>query len=694
MKLLGERDVRGEARLDHRVVEVAHEGVAVEVERVREVAQIVAVQRSGHLKQRGLNLVVAALALRREQGARLELARGAEHRDVLPDHLHAAILLQQGADGRHEASAERAERVGEDDERDIAERVAGDGVGRVRDPTAECGDRRALRRVQLLVGAGVRAEQGLLRGGPSERRSERKAKGEQQAASAHRASGRLPGWEKAVMAPLHGVMEAGGGGGVRGRRLISAAGAAAMLLAAGALPACSTLQSVQQTFIGGPPQGGSVPRLRGFIGAAVADEPQAALAGREVLALGGTAADAAVAIGMMLTVTLPSRAGLGGGGACLAYDPRKSGAGGGRPEAIMFVPIAPSAPGPETDRPASVPMVARGLFLLQARYGTQPFEALVSPAERLARLGTPVSRALADDIALVAGPLSADPDARAIFAPNGIPLAAGANLVQPDLAVTLAQLRATGVGDLYQGPLADRFVQGVRVAGGGLLVDDLRKALPKATGPITVRAGRDQVAFLPPPADGGLAAAAAFRVLRANPTDIAAAQAVALATASRWRAGGETAETILAHPVTGGASLPALPASTSFVTLDRNGEAVACVETMDNLFGTGRIAQGTGVVLAASPKAVPPPLLSAALAWNDNIEAFRAEVAGSGQEGAALAVADGMANALRSRGPLPAPVPDPGRANAIACWRYLPDSPGTCSWAVDSRSSGLAEAGD
>ena len=495
------------------------------------------------------------------------------------------------------------------------------------------------------------------------------------------------------MAPVRGMMEAGRGGVVRGRRLISAIRATAMLVAAGALPACSTLQSVKQTFIGGPPQGGAAQRLRGFIGAVVADEPQAALAGREVLALGGSAADAAVAVGMMLTVTLPSRAGLGGGGACLAYDPRKSGAGGGRPEAILFLPIAPSAPGPESDRPASVPMVARGLFLLQARYGMQPFESLVAPAERLARLGTPVSRALADDIALVAGPLSADPDARAIFTPNGVPLAAGANLVQPDLAVTLAQLRATGVGDLYQGQLAARFVQGAGIAGGGLQVDDLRKALPTATAPITVRAGRDQVAFLPPPADGGLAAAAAFRVLRANLGDIAGAQATALAAAARWRAGGATAETILAQPATGGGVLPALPASTGFATLDRNGDAVACVETMDNLFGTGRIAPGTGVVLAASPKAVPPPLLAAAIAWNASVQAFRAEVAGSGQEGAALAVADGMVNALRSRSPMPAPVPDPGRANAIACWRYLPDSEGSCGWKVDPRSSGLAEAG-
>ncbi len=506
--------------------------------------------------------------------------------------------------------------------------------------------------------------------------------------------GRLPGWAKAVMAPLRGGMEADRGEVVRGRGLISAVRATAMLLAAGALPACSTLQNVKQTFIGGPPQGGEPVRLRGFIGAAVADEPQAALAGREVLALGGTAADAAVAIGMMLAVTLPSRAGLGGGGACLAYDPRRTGPGNGRPEAILFLPIAPSVPGPESDRPASVPMIARGLFLLQARYGTQPFESLVAPAERLARLGTPVSRALADDIALVAGPLSTDPAARAIFVPNGAPLAVGANLVQPDLAVTLAQLRTTGVGDLYQGQLAARFVQATQVAGGGLQADDLRKALPTTAAPIVVRAGRDQVAFLPAPADGGLAAAAAFRVLRANPNDTASAQATALAAAARWRVGGATAEAILAQPATGGGALPALPASASFATLDRNGEAVACAVTMDNLFGTGRIAPGTGIVLAASPKAVPPPLLAAAIAWNDNVQGFRAEVAGSGQEGAALAVADGIANALRSRGPMPAPVPDPGRANAIACWRYLPDSPGSCGWATDPRGKGFAAAGN
>ena len=455
--------------------------------------------------------------------------------------------------------------------------------------------------------------------------------------------------------------------------------------------ACGTLTSVKNTFLGGSDTGGEPERLTGFIGVAIADEPRAALAGREVLSVGGTAGDAAVAMGFMLAVTLPSRAGLGGGGACIAYNPSRNGPGGGNAEAFVFPPTAPASPAPGSDRPAAIPMLARGLFALHARYGKVPFESLIAPAEQAARFGVPASRALLRDLAVVAGPLASDPNARAVFAPNGSFIGEGSTLSQPDLGATLSQLRTAGVGDLYQGTLARRLEQASRLAGGGLTVAEMRGALPRTGAPLTVRAGRDYVAWTPPPADGGLAAAAAFQVLQAG-GDVGTAQARALGAAARWRSSGGDPLAVLASGASGG-SISTLPASAGFSVLDRDGNSVACTVTMNNLFGTGRIAPGTGILLAAAVRPEIAPLLAAGIAWNPNVRGFRAAVTGTGQEGAALAAAAAMNNTLRTNAAMPAAVPEPGRANVISCSRYLPDSEGSCSWAVDPRGAGLAAAG-
>jgi gamma-glutamyltranspeptidase/glutathione hydrolase len=86
----------------------------------------------------------------------------------------------------------------------------------------------------------------------------------------------------------------------------------ACVLALGMLVAsCSALTSVKDTMLG-TSSGGPI---EGFLGGVAADEPRAVLAGRQVLASGGNAADAATAVAFALSVTLPSRAGLGGGGA-------------------------------------------------------------------------------------------------------------------------------------------------------------------------------------------------------------------------------------------------------------------------------------------------------------------------------------------------------------------------------------------
>jgi gamma-glutamyltranspeptidase/glutathione hydrolase len=368
-------------------------------------------------------------------------------------------------------------------------------------------------------------------------------------------------------------------------------------------------------------------------GYAVADEPRAALAARQILNAGGNAADAAVAAGFVLAVTLPSRAGLGGGGACVMKLPDAK--GNQTPASVLLFP--PGSPaGAAGSRPAAVPAMARGLLAIEARYGSLPFSSVIVPAERLAG-GVPVSPALATDLNVVGAALLADPNAAAIFGANGGVLTAGATLTQPDLAATLEVLRTQGVQGFYQGAFANQLATAADQAGGGITAADLAASLPSFTAPQIAQAAPDEVAFIPsqaPPA-------------------------------------------------------AALPASAGFAALDKNGGVVACAVTMNNLFGTGRIAAGTGILLAASPRTNTPPVLAAAIAYRGGN--FNAAVTGTGQEGAAAAAAQAMFNALHKT---PAAlVPEPGRANIISCPGGVPGGEASCTATADPRGQGLAIGG-
>ncbi|MEQ9449203.1 MAG: gamma-glutamyltransferase, partial [Rhodospirillaceae bacterium] len=155
-----------------------------------------------------------------------------------------------------------------------------------------------------------------------------------------------------------------------------------------------------------------------YVGFAVADEPQAALAARGVLLAGGNAADAATALGLALAVTLPSSAGLGGGGACVVYQSATA-----KAESLTFIPQGDDV---------AAPVLARGLFALHAKYGSTPWPQVVAPAENLARFGAPVSRAFARDLSAYGSSLIADRTALGAFmTQRRRVLQAGDTFVQP-----------------------------------------------------------------------------------------------------------------------------------------------------------------------------------------------------------------------------------------------------------------------
>jgi len=380
-----------------------------------------------------------------------------------------------------------------------------------------------------------------------------------------------------------------------------------------------------------PGQAAAPPTVFGY---AVADEPQAALVGRQILNQGGNAADAAAAEGFAMAVTLPSRASLGGGGACLVRMPDSQGRMQS-PVALLFPAGSPAAV--SGDRPAAVPTMARGLLALQAGYGQLPQDAVIVPAERLAA-SAQLSPALESDLRVVGSALLADPATAAVFAPNGTMLPTGANLAQPDLDVTLETLRTQGVQGFYAGAYAQDFAAAAQAAGGGLTVRDMANTKPRIATPVLGSSGAYDTASLP----------------------------------------------VATSP------METLPASASFMALDKNGGAVVCVTSLNNLFGTGRIAPGTGVLLAASPHSTPTPDLAAALAYTHG-GVFRAAASGTGQEGAVEAARSGLANALA--GHPGAPVPEPGRANVISCPGGVPGAEGSCSAKADARGQGLAIGG-
>ena len=127
----------------------------------------------------------------------------------------------------------------------------------------------------------------------------------------------------------------------------------------------------------------------------------------------------------------------------------------------------------------TAPIGPRAMFALHARYGRLPISQLIGPSEQIARFGEPVSRRLAEDLARDgAGVKSSGSGIAGLLSADGTVLSAGSSLVQLDLASTLGRLRVAGIGDLYAGNLARRFVAGAQAFGYRLDPSRLRNAVP------------------------------------------------------------------------------------------------------------------------------------------------------------------------------------------------------------------------
>lgn len=252
--------------------------------------------------------------------------------------------------------------------------------------------------------------------------------------------------------------------------------------------------------------------------------PLATQAGEEILAAGGNAFDAAVAISATLAVAEPFASGLGGGAFWLLHEARN-----GRQVLVDAREVAPNAATRDMyldergepranltiDGPlaAAIPGEAAGLVHLAKRYGRLPLDRLLAPAIRAAEQGVPVTRGMELGLRFRAGAAQASPAFVAIFLPDGKPPAQGALLRNPDLARTLRSLATQGRDGFYRGDVAEKLVAGVRAAGGIWTLADLANYKVEEREPLRSTYRGMTLISAPPPSAGGVALANMFNIL-------------------------------------------------------------------------------------------------------------------------------------------------------------------------------------
>jgi gamma-glutamyltranspeptidase / glutathione hydrolase len=195
--------------------------------------------------------------------------------------------------------------------------------------------------------------------------------------------------------------------------------------------------------------------------------------GGEILARGGSAADAAVAMVLASCAAETVFTGLSGGGFATHYDassgetrcldffvavPGLAGQVSGPPQEVLIDfggQVVPYAVGPGT---VAVPGVPAGLAALHDRWGTLDWRDLVEPARRLADAGVPFGEQQAKVLTTVADAMLLG-DGTAAYAPDGVLLDGTATLHHPGLSHAFEVLRDEGADGFYSGSVADAIIR-------------------------------------------------------------------------------------------------------------------------------------------------------------------------------------------------------------------------------------------
>ena len=380
-------------------------------------------------------------------------------------------------------------------------------------------------------------------------------------------------------------------------------------------------------------------------GMVASQEALASAIGRDILQQGGNAVDAAVAVGFALAVTLPRAGNIGGGGFMLIHDAKKN-----ETIAIDYREKAPKAAfrdmyldeNGNADEERSryhglavgVPGTVDGLLLALAEHGTMTREQVLAPAIRLAEEGFTVTPGLSSSLQGLTERMRKWPSTAKIFYhEDGRALQPGETLKQPELAASLRRIAAQGRDGFYQGETADKIIAAIKGAGGTMTAEDLRDYHSVKREPVRGDYRGYEIVSMPPPSSGGIHIIQILNILEGYDLHASGAntaktihlmaEAMQLAYADRAEYLGDP--DFIKIPVKGltsqkyadslrakidpdkarpGAEIrhsDPLPyesdQTTHYSVVDKDGNAVANTYTLNFSYGTGLVAEGTGILL-------------------------------------------------------------------------------------------------
>jgi gamma-glutamyltranspeptidase/glutathione hydrolase len=380
-------------------------------------------------------------------------------------------------------------------------------------------------------------------------------------------------------------------------------------------------------------------------GMVAAQNDVAAQIGAQVLADGGNAVDAAVAVGFALAVTLPRAGNIGGGGFMLVHD-----AASGDTTAIDYREMAPPAATRDmfldengdpdsrlsrnSHKASGVPGTVAGLYHAHQKFGRLPWKHLVLPAVALARDGILMTHDMAKLLRERQELMCRDEGSCGYFyKEGGVPYEFAERLVQADLAESLRLIAEEGPDAFYKGAIAEKIVAEME-SGDGLIDMQALAAYKPAEREVLRGDYRGyEIVTMPPPSSGGVHVIQMLNVLENFPVaEMGAgsadgvhllAEVMRLAYADRskhlgdpdyypvpvdWltskKYGAELAETIdmqWARPSTdvapGVEPVYESPDTTHFSVIDVDGNVVSNTYTLNLSLGSAISVSGAGFLL-------------------------------------------------------------------------------------------------